>query len=145
MTLLWVLSTIFVALSCMKDANPNLNKLISVTKRKFLLLALLVYPFIVFVVSFLNSQVPDGNVVEYLNELGFSSSNIEASSDINKESRTSRKGSYSSCASKCDSDRSRCESMGSSFQTCKGGEKLCLKDCCVMYQSSDPMAAAWCR
>ena len=66
-------------------------------------------------------------------------------SGINIQSTTSRKGSFSSCNSTCGINRNKCESLGTSYAICEGGEKMCVKDCCVQYQSSDPMAAAWCR
>jgi len=141
MILLWALSTIIVVFVCSEPINPALNKLISVGKRKFLLLALLVYPLIVSLPNLLLvSETMLSDFTTFIAPADDSSSS-SSSSSVNQ----SKKGSYSSCTSTCESNRDTCEAQGTSYEICKGGEGYCLTDCCVMYQSSDEYAAAMCR
>jgi hypothetical protein len=66
------------------------------------------------------------------------------SSHTSLDGNHSKPKSYSQCTNDCANDKEKCGLQGTSSAICEGGENMCLKDCCVMFQSSDPMAAAWC-
>tara|TARA_R110000851_G_scaffold112540_1_gene236690 strand:- start:273 stop:608 length:336 start_codon:yes stop_codon:yes gene_type:complete len=54
---------------------------------------------------------------------------------------------WNSCVLTCLHYGQSCRGAGNddlSNEVCKGGEKMCIRDCCVMFQSSDAEASAWC-